>query len=114
LRDKKKNEKKINFILPFVSRTDILCSMKSRKNSGIESPDDARMTERVTLALPSSLVRSIDEIAKKTERNRSAQIRFFLRDAVMRRNTDAEAPIPGGRAFENRRGAGGATAGAVK
>jgi len=27
---------------------------------------------------------------------------------------DAEAPIPGGRAFENRRGAGGATAGAVK
>ena len=55
------------------------------------------MTERVTLALPSSLVRSIDEIAKKTERNRSAQIRFFLRDAV-----------------ENRRGAGGATAGAVK
>lgn len=77
------------------------------------------MTERVTLALPSSLVRSIDEIAKKTERNRSAQIRFFLRDAVIRRNTegewlDAEAPIPGGRAFENRRGAGGATAGAVK
>jgi predicted transcriptional regulator len=89
--------------------------MKSRKNSGIESPDDARMTERVTLVLPSSLVRSIDEIAKKTERNRSAQIRFFLRDAVIRRNTeDAEAPIPGGRAFENRRGAGGATAGAVK
>lgn len=85
---KKKNEKKINFILPFVSRTDILCSMKSRKNSGIESPDDARMTERVTLALPSSLVRSIDEIAKKTERNRSAQIRFFLRDAVIRRNTE--------------------------
>ncbi len=46
------------------------------------------MTERVTLALPSSLVRSIDEIAKKTERNRSAQIRFFLRDAVIRRNTE--------------------------
>ena len=49
------------------------------------------MTERVTLALPSSLVRSIDEIAKKTERNRSAQIRFFLRDAVIRRNTEKAA-----------------------
>ena len=29
-----------------------------------------------------------NEIAKKTERNRSAQIRFFLRDAVIRRNTE--------------------------
>lgn len=54
----------------------------------VESLDDAKMMERVTLALPSSLVRTIDEIAKKTERNRSAQIRFFLRESVIRRNTE--------------------------
>lgn len=44
--------------------------------------------ERVTVELPAGLVREIDAIASAADRNRSAQIRYFLRGAVGQRSAE--------------------------
>lgn len=62
--------------------------MKSNKGVSRKTGVKDGKTEKVTLELPTALVREIDSIAGKEDRNRSSQIRFFLRLAVRQRMTE--------------------------